>query len=152
MGLVMLIAVAGVTYGYDSSRPPSSQQRFVIRDLQLRSASVDITGLHRAYLSLDLNAVVYNPNAFGATLDAVNYSVSANGHYLGSGQTAHRYDLAPQSSETLVFPINVGWESAFKATGSYVVDWGNVSWDVNGTAIINLGGLSLSAPIAFTAG
>ena len=149
---VILIAFAGVAYGYHSIRPPSTQQRPAIGDLQLRSASVAIAGLHPTYMSLNIDAVVYNPNAFGATLDAANYSVSANGGYLGSGQTAHKYDLAPQSSQTLVFPISVGWKSAFKTTGSYIVNLGDVSWEVNGTAIIGVGGLSLSAPFEFTTG
>lgn len=140
------------TYGYYLTHLPSSQQRPAIENLQLRSTSLDITGLNRTGLSLNLNAVFYNPNGFGATLDAVNYSVYANGHYLGSGRTAQKYDLAPQSSETLVFPISIGWKSAFETTGSYMVDWGHVAWEVKGTANISVGGLTLSAPFEFTTG
>lgn len=137
-------------YGYYSTHLANTQQRSVIENLQLRSTSVDITSLNRTGLSLNLSAVVYNPNGFGATLDAANYSVYANGHYLGSGQTVRKYDLASQSTQTLVFPISISWKSAFETTESYVIDWGHVSWEVNGTADINVGGLALSAPFEFT--
>lgn len=149
---VILIAFAGVAYAYHSIPPRSAQQGPIIGDLQLRSASVAIAGLNSTRMSLDIDAVVYNPNPFGATLEAANYSVSADGAHLGSGRTAHKYDLAPQSSSTLVFPISVGWKSAFETTGSYIVNLGNVSWEVSGTAVVNLGGLSLSAPFEFTTG
>jgi LEA14-like dessication related protein len=149
---VILIAFAGVAYGYNSTRPPSTEQRPVFGDLQLRSASVTIAGLNSSRMSLDVDAVVYNPNPFGATLDAANYSVSANGSHLGSGRTAHGYGLAPESSSTLVFPVSLGWRSAFETTGSYIVGLGSVSWEVNGTAVVGLAGLSFSAPFEFTTG
>ena len=148
----ILIAFVGVAYGYHSISQPSTPQGPVIGDIQLRSASVAIAGVNSTRMSLDVEAVVYNPNPFGATVDAANYSVSANGSHLGSGQTAHEYELAPQSISTLVFPISVGWKSAFETTGSYIVNLGNVSWEVDGTAEVSLGGLSLSAPFEFTTG
>jgi LEA14-like dessication related protein len=121
-------------------------------DLQLLSTSVDVTGLSSNGLSLSLKAVVYNPNGFGATLIAANYSVYADGSYMGVGQTAHEYDLAPQSSQTLVFPISISWKSAFQTTGSYIVDLGDVTWKVYGTADIEVGGFPLSVPFEFAAG
>jgi len=145
-------AFAEVAYGYHSIRPPRAPQGAVIGDLQVRSTSMAIAGLNSTRMTLDVDAVVYNPNPFGATVDAANYSVSANGSHLGSGQTAHEYELAPQSSSTLVFPISVGWRSALETTGSYIVNLGNVSWEVDGTAEVSLGGLSLSAPFEFTTG
>ena len=105
-----------------------------------------MTGLNHDGLILDLKAVVYNPNGFGATLDVANYSVYANGHYMGAGQTAQEYDLASRSSQTLVFPISISLKSAFQATGSYIVNWGDVTWKVNGTANIEVGGFPLFMP------
>ena len=113
---------------------------------------MDITGLSSNGLSLNLKAVVYNPYSFGATLDAANYSVYADGHYAGAGQTAREYDIAPQSSEALVFPISMSWKSAFQTTGSYVVDLGDVTWNVNGTANIEVGEFLLSVPFGFAVG
>ena len=150
--LIILIAGVGITYGYRLSSPPSLHQRPLFGDLELQSASVAVVGVHVTYASLSFDAAVYNPNSFGATLDAANYSVSANGGYLGSGQTSHKYDLAPRSSTTFVFPVSVGWKSALRATGSYMLNLGSVSWEVSGTAVFSLGGLSLSAPFEFTTG
>jgi len=66
--------------------------------LQLQSTSVDIVSASPSGPSLAFDAVVYNPYGFGATLYEANYSVYADGGYLGNGQTAHGYDLAPQSA------------------------------------------------------
>jgi LEA14-like dessication related protein len=147
---VILIAFTGVAFGYHATRQPNAPQRRAIGDLQLRSASVAISGLNSTHLTLSIDAVFYNPNPIGATLVGANYSVSVNGRHLGSGRTAHESYLAPQSSSAVVFPISVGWRSALETTGSYVVNFGAVSWEVDGTAVVSLAGLSLSAPFEFT--
>jgi LEA14-like dessication related protein len=103
-------------------------------------------------MSLNLQVVVYNPNSFGATVEAANYSVSANGHYVGDGQLARGYDVAPHSSQTLAFPVNVSWESAFVTTGSYIAGLGDVTWKANGTAKVDAGGISLSVAFEFVTG
>jgi LEA14-like dessication related protein len=150
--LVVLVASAVEAFGYYSSHLPSTQEKSLVEGIQLRSTSVNVMGLSSNGLSLDLNAVVYNPNAFGAKLDAVNYSIYADGHYLGNGQTVHEYYIAPQSSQTLVFPVNIGWTSAFQTMGSYILSGDNVTWMVNGTANVEVGGLALSVPFKFTTG
>ena len=150
--LAILVAGAIFIYGVYATSPQTSQPRTIMGDLQLRSASVATTGIHGTLLDIRLSAVVYNPNPFGATLDAANYSVSANGHYVGSGQITKEYDLAPRSSTTFVFPVAVGWRSGLETAGRYLLSLGNESWEVNGTALVNLGGVSLSAPFEFTTG
>ena len=150
--LIILVAVPVYAYSYHSTHPPSTQQRPVVGDLQLRSTSEDMAGLNSNGLNLNFNVVVYNPNGFGATLDAANYSVYANGRYMGAGQTSHEYDLAPQSSQTLVFPITISWKSAFQTMGSYLVGLGDVTWKVNGTATIEVGGFPFFVPYEFATG
>ena len=108
--------------------------------------------MNRNYLNMNFKAVLYNPNGFGAKLDTAEYSDYANGHYLGSGKTTQEYDLTPQSSQTLPFPISVGWNALFKTTESYILNWGHIAWMVNGTAEINIGELCISAPFEFTTG
>jgi LEA14-like dessication related protein len=150
---LLIVLVVVPVYAYiDSTRIPSAQQSGVIGNLQLRSTTVEMTGLSRNGVSLNLEAVVYNPNGFGATLKAANYSVYANGHYLGEGQLAHEYDFGPQSSQTIVFPVSVGWKSAFLTTGSYLVDLGNLAWRANGTASIEVVGFPLSVSFEFATG
>lgn len=146
------VASTAVAYGYYSSHPETTQPRPLIGNLDLRSISVAVTSLNRSGLTLDIDAVVDNPNGFGATLDSANYSVYADGHYFGSGRISHSYSLAPQSSATLVFPISVGWRSALGAMGGYVTGLGHVEWEVEGNARVSIGGLSVSGPFEFTAG
>jgi LEA14-like dessication related protein len=113
---------------------------------------VEVAGLGANGINLNIQAIIYNPSGFGATIEAASYSVYANGHYVGDGQLVHEYAITPKSSQTLVFPISIGWRSAFLTTGSYFVDLGNITWKVNGTTYIEVGGFPLSVPFAFTAG
>jgi LEA14-like dessication related protein len=149
---MILIVVPVYVYIDSSTRPPSIQERTVVGDLQVQSTTVDMTGLDQSGLSLNLRAVVYNPNGFGATLDAANYSIYADGICLGAGQTVQEYDLAPRSSQTLVFPLSIGWKSAFETTGSYIVSLGGVTWKVNGTAEVEVGGFPLLVPFSLATG
>jgi LEA14-like dessication related protein len=149
---VLVVVAVVVPYGYYSTHQPSTRPRPLVGNIELESISVSITGVNGSGLGLRITAVVYNPNGFGATLDSLNYSVYADGHYLGNGRTAVSYDLAPQAYVTLVFPINVGLGPAIRAMGSYIVGIGHVTWEVKGTADVELDGLSVSAPFEFTTG
>ncbi len=149
---MILVAVPVYVYINRSSSQHSTQPRLVFGDLQIMSTSENVKSVGTGGLSLDLNAVVYNPNDFGATLYSANYSVYADGHYVGTGHTAREFDIAPESSEALVFPISVGWESTLLTTGSYVVDWGSVIWSVSGNATIAVGGIPIPVPFKFAIG
>jgi LEA14-like dessication related protein len=107
---------------------------------------VSVSGLGYGGPDLSLAAVIYNPNSFGATMIGANYSVYADGNYLGNGQTTHEYVLSPQSTETFVLPVSIGWKSALQTMGNYLIDHGGVTWEVKGTADIEVGGVSLSIP------
>ena len=150
--LIILVVVPLYAINQYMTRPSSKQQGGTFGNLQLQSTSVDATGATRNGLDLNLHAVVYNPNFFGATVEGANYSVYANGHYVGDGRLAREYDITPQSSQTLVFPVSIGWESAFTTTGSYIAGLGNVTWKANGTADVDVGGVSLSVAFEFATG
>jgi len=150
--LIILVVAPAFIYVYRSTHPPSAQPSAVFGDLQLQSTSVDMTGLSRNGIDLDLNAVVYNPNGFGATLASADYSAYANGHYLGEGHLTHAYDFTPGSSQTFSLPVNVGWKSAFLTTGSYVVGLGSITWRANGTADIEVGGFPLTISFDISTG
>jgi len=103
-------------------------------------------------MGLNLEAIVFNPYGFGVTLEAANYSVYANGRYIGEGQLAQEYVITPQSTKTLVFPVRVSWESAFLTTGSYVLSLGNVNWKAVGTADVEIGRTPLPVSFEFATG
>jgi len=148
--LIILVAVAAVALVYYPAN--SASEGTEIGGLQIQSTSVSMAGMSHSGLGLNLDAVVYNPNTLGATLDRANYSVYVDGQYFGTGRTAREYSLAPQSSQTLVFPVSVGWKSAFRTVGSYVMDGGKATWKVNGTATIALGGIPFTVPFDFLGG
>ncbi len=142
--LILVVMPAYLYYGY-VTRPVSAPWS-TVGDLQIRATSVQVTGFGVGGPSLDLAAVVYNPNGFAVSLDRANYSVYANGRYLQNGEITHEYELAPQSTQTFVFPIGVGWRTAFQTLGSYILAWGSVDWGVKGTASIEVGSLHLTVP------
>ena len=148
--ILLGVLVAASAYGYYLSHPQVTQSEPLIGNLQLRSTSVGIDGLNPTRLGLNVKAVVYNPNGFGATLDSANYSVYVDGRYLGSGQTTGKLELAAQSSQTFVLPVSVGWTSGLRAAGRYLLDLGHVSWEVKGNMDVSIGGLSLSVPFELT--
>lgn len=149
--LGVLIVVAAVTYGYYST-PPQSAPRLVFGDLQLRSSSVEVVGVGRTGLVVRLEALVYNPNPFGATLETTNYSVYANGNHVGNGATARAYTLGPEGLQMVVFSVNAGWLGSFGTVGEYIIGLGHVTWSINGTAVVDAEGLNVSAQYRFIVG
>jgi LEA14-like dessication related protein len=150
--LIIMAVVPLYVVAQNATHPPSTQQAAMFGDLQLGSTSVDLTDLGRNGINLNLKAVVFNPYGFVMTLEAANYSVYANGHYIGEGQLAQKYAITPRSSQTLVFPVRVSWESAFLTTGSYIVSLGSVNWKALGTADIEIGGNSFFISFEFATG
>jgi len=144
MVIILVVMPAYLYYGY-LTRPVVATWS-TVGDLQIRATSVQVDGLAIGGPDLSLVAVVYNPNGFGVSLDSANYSIYANGHYLQKGQISHEYALGPQSTQTFVFPISIGWKTAFQTLGSYVWAWGSVDWQVKGTAGIGVGGIPLTVP------
>jgi len=142
--IILVVMPAYVYYGYVTR--PSSAPWSTIGDLQVRAMSVQVTGLAIDGPALSLTALVYNPNGFGVSLDRANYSIYANGHYLQDGQINHEYTLAPQTTQSFALPVGIGWGTAFQTLGSYVWAWGNLNWEVKGTASIEVGGLPLTVP------
>jgi LEA14-like dessication related protein len=146
--LLTLVVVPVYVLGQGLTHQPSTQPRsFGV--LQIQSTSIGIAKVGESGPSLNFKVAVHNPTSFGATLQAANYSVYADGHYVGEGRLTQT-SMAPESTQTFIFPVNVGWESALLATGRYVVDLGNLTWMANGTARIDVGGLSLTVSFEFS--
>jgi len=144
MVLILVVMPAYLYYGY-VTRPVSAPWS-TIGELQIKGTSVHVTGLALGGPDLSFAAVVYNPNGFGVSLNSANYSIYANGHYLQSGHITTKYELAPKSTQTFVFPFSTGWTSAFETLGSYIWDWGNENWEVRGTASIEVSDFPLAVP------
>lgn len=147
---LVITLVAVPLYAY-ASRTPNTLEEYAIGDLQVHSVSVNVVGVGYGGPDLSLDAVVYNPNGFGATLNGANYSIYADGHYVGNGRTTGEYILSPRSTETFVLPVSIGWRTALQAMGDYLTDHGGVTWEIKGTADIEVSGLSLSVPFELIA-
>ena len=131
-------------YGYITR--PINAPWATVGDIQIRATSVQVTGFALGGPAMSLTAVVYNPNGFGVSLNSANYSIYANGHFLQNGQITHRYALAAQSQQTFVLPFSIDWKLASQTLGDYLWAWGDVKWEVNGIATIEVGGFLLIVP------
>jgi LEA14-like dessication related protein len=147
--LLTLVVVPVYVLGQGLTHQPPTQPKS-FGGLQIQSTSIGIAKVGESGPSLNFKVAVHNPTSFGATLQAANYSVYADGHYVGDGRLTQETSMAPGSTQTFTFPVNVGWESALLATGRYVVDLGNLTWMANGTARIDVGGLSLTVSFEFS--
>lgn len=150
--LILVVLPAYLYYGYVTR--PESASWSTVGDLQIRATSVQVTGFAIGGPELSLTAVVYNPNGFGVSLERANYSVYANGRFLQNGRIGQEYVLTPQSTRAFVLPVSTGWRTAFQTLGSYLEAWGDVNWEVKGTAEIEAGGfpLTVSFDLSFHTG
>jgi LEA14-like dessication related protein len=144
--LVITLVVMPVYLYYGYANRPVTATSSMLGDLEIRATSVQLTSLALGGPDLSLTAVIYNPNGFGVSLNGANYSIYDDGHYLQSGQITREYALAPESTQTVVFPVTVGWKSALQAFGDYLWGWGDVNWEVKGSASIGVGGILLTVP------
>lgn len=144
--LVIILVIMPVYLYYGYVTRPSTGSVIMVGDLQIRATSVQVTSLAFGGPDLSLTAVVYNPNGFGVELTGANYSVFADRHFLQDGQITNRYVLASQSTQTFVFPVSISWSSAFQTLGNYIWAWGDVTWEVKGTASLEVGGIHLTVP------
>ena len=147
--LLTLVVVPVYVFGQGLTHPPPAQPRS-FGGLQIRSTSIGIAKVGESGPGLNFDVVVYNPAGFGATLQAANYSVLADGHYVGEGRLVQAAYIDPASTQTFVFPVNIGWESALLTIGRYVAGLGSLTWTANGTARIDVGGLSISVSFEFS--
>ena len=143
--LIVLLVVPAYAY-YDHQTRPATGAWSMVGDLQFRATSVQATGLGFGGPDLQLTVVVNNPNGFGVSLTSANYSIYADGRHLLDGHVAQEYTLTPQSTQTLVFPISIGWGSTFQTLGDYIWMGGNVAWEAKGMASIEVGGIFLAVP------
>lgn len=142
--LILIFVIASFAF--------QTAQRAAIANIQVESVTPSSIGVRSSGVSMSVDMVVHNPNSITATLDQVSYSVYANGNYVGSGQTTTTYNIPPHSDYTLTFPLSMSWGSAFSTVGSYIVNGGQVSWELKGTDNVVIDGLSFSVPFDFSSG
>jgi len=142
--IILLVMPAYLYCSYVTG--PSSAPWSTVGDLKFQATSVQVTGIAPGGLDLSLTAAVHNPNDFGVSLNGANHSIYANGHYLQNGHVTRKYALAPQSTQTFVFPISIAWSSALKTLGNYIWAWGSLTWEVKGVATVEVGGFSIAIP------
>lgn len=143
LGVLLLILALGtaseVTLAHVSNGAYGAQGAPAIGELQVRSSAVEIAALGSGGLNLTLKADTFNAYGFGATLEAMNYSIYVDGRYVGSGETSHQYYFAPRTSQTVYFPLHTGWSSALLTVGDYVAGLGSIDVRASGTARVGLG-------------
>ena len=79
--------------------------------------------VHTSYVGLDIDAVVYNPNGFGATLTTANYSARRTvATWEADGRPTRMSSL---QSHPCPWSCPSTWlEVSFDEKGNYLVTWG----------------------------
>jgi LEA14-like dessication related protein len=122
---VVLTALALVG-GYELAR------RDALKSCEVSLADVRVVSIGLSSASLELELRVYNPTSFAAVLDRADYSLYANGIYLGDGKIS-KQEIPPGGTRTIKTPFSLSYSGALDALWSYLKTE-EVTWRVNGTA------------------
>jgi LEA14-like dessication related protein len=146
-----LLMAALFAYGYAvTQRGEHFGPKYIFADISLVSSSVQVTGLRTSGISINLAAVVRNPNPIGATIARLNYTVFANGEYVGNGSETGKIVVGPGATLSLDFPVMAPWNAVYGMTEHYFLSGGNIVWLVHGEASVSVGGQSFFASFQLT--
>jgi len=107
-------------------------------------ANIDVSP---AYASMDVGMVVHNYGGTTATLESINYSLYANGNYVGSGQQAAiNQGIQPHFGRAMTLPVDMTWGPAWPSVSSVMLNGGQLTLEVMGTCIVKVNGSVHSVP------
>ena len=110
-------------------------QREAMQNVQFSLSDVQIRNIGFTSATLEIYLNMYNPNSgITATLDRMDYSVYANGNYLGNGQITQRVDIPPQGTKTVSSMFQVSYAGTLGAVWSALTQGGQIKWNLRGTA------------------
>ncbi len=142
---VVLIAVFACIAYYEYSK------REALRACEISLADVRVRSVGLTSASLEIVLRIYNPNTITATLDRVDYSVYANGVYLGYGSITNRVDIPPGSTAYVSSPFELSYSGALKTIWEYLISGGKLEWRIKGVAHIDTPLGALNIPFDITA-
>ncbi|MGB9728090.1 MAG: LEA type 2 family protein [Nitrososphaeria archaeon] len=112
-------------------------KREALRACEISLADVRVKSVGLTSASLEIVFRIYNPNRVTATLDRADYSVYANGIYLGEGHITGKVDVPANNTVTIVSPFDLSYSGALKTVWPYLMSGGKLLWRINGTLHID---------------
>jgi LEA14-like dessication related protein len=103
--------------------------------------SVDIDGISTDGIELTLLVDVTNPNAFGADVGRLQYSVKVDGEELATGERTKEVHVPAGDTVEVGIPFTVTWEGIGQGINEYL-DGGEHVWKLEGSVRVSKGGLS----------
>jgi LEA14-like dessication related protein len=123
-------------------------QREAMQNVELSLSDVQIRNVGFTSATLEIYLNMYNPNSgITATLDRMDYSVYANGNYLGNGQVIQRVDISPKATKMVSSTFQVSYAGTLGAIWSALTSGGNIKWNLKGTAYFDTPFGTLNIPI-----
>lgn len=143
IAIVALIIIVGVLFLVNELL-----QREAMQNVELSFSDVQIRNIGFTSATLEIYLNMYNPNSgITATLDRMDYSVSANGNFLGNGQITQRVDITPRATKTVSSTFQVSYAGTLGAVWSALKNGGNIKWNLKGTAYFDTPFGTLDIPI-----
>lgn len=121
--VLIVLALVG---GYELAR------REALKSCEVSLAGVRVVSIGLVSASLEVELMVYNPSSVAAILERADYSLYANGIYLGDGTTS-KNEIPPGGTRTIKTPFSLSYSGALEALWS-CLKTDDVTWRVNGTA------------------
>jgi LEA14-like dessication related protein len=142
LGLTAVLVVA--LFAYQANRGPTFES------IQVEALAPDGIVVQFGGVNMTIAMVVHNPNEVSGRLTQVNYSMYADGDYVGSGLASTTYTLPARSNYSLGFPIGMGWGPASNIAQAAYLGGGSLDWKLNGTVSADVGGRHFSTPFEYS--
>lgn len=126
VAVAAVLTVLALVGGYELAR------RDALKSCEVSLAGVRVVSIGLSSASLEVELRIYNPSSVAAVLERADYSLYANGIYLGDG-TISKQEIPPGGTRTIKTPFSLSYSGALEALWSYFKT-DEVTWSVNGTA------------------
>ncbi|MFO7781031.1 MAG: LEA type 2 family protein [Spirochaetia bacterium] len=100
--------------------------RVRVRELSLESLSLSGADLH-------LHLGVTNPNAFGLSLQTLDYALRINGELWGSALISEPAELSEGGEREITLPVTLDFGAMGRSVRELIVGRGNVAYNLTGT-------------------
>ena len=105
----------------------------VVRPPRVRVRELSLEGLSLSGADLRLRLGVTNPNAFGLSLQTLDYALRINGELWGSARISEAAELSEGGEREITLPITLDFGAMGRSVRDLILGRANVAYNLSGT-------------------
>ena len=105
----------------------------VVRPPRVRVRELSLEGLSLGGADLRLRLGVTNPNAFGLSLQTLDYALRINGEFWGSARISEAAELSEGGERDIAVPITLDFGAMGRSARDLILGRANVAYNLSGT-------------------